>query len=153
MTNHLLRLYAAVVALLVFFLTWMVIAAHPWRAKPKAQRDPRLVALANREQHLEHDALVVRRVVKRRWTVYRRDLKKRLAEIAAVRRRHEQQVAAARAAAARAAAIAAARQADLASAPAAGAAPASSSRPVRVVVLPPKVQVVKLPPITITRSS
>ena len=32
MTNHVARLYAGALALLVFFLVWAVVAARPWAA-------------------------------------------------------------------------------------------------------------------------
>lgn len=68
MTNHVVRLYAAAGALATFFLAWAGIAARPWVEQP---RDPRLAALAQREQRLQLDAALVQRVVDRRWAVYR----------------------------------------------------------------------------------
>jgi hypothetical protein len=79
MTSHVGRLYALAAALLVFFLAWTVFAARPWVAKA----DPRLVALAAREQRIRHESLVVHRIVQKRWAVYRADMKKRRAQIAA----------------------------------------------------------------------
>lgn len=79
MTSHVGRLYALAVALLVFFLAWSVFAAHPW---PK-RTDPQAAALAAREQRIRHESLVVQRVVQKRWAVYRVELKKRKAQIAA----------------------------------------------------------------------
>jgi hypothetical protein len=109
MTSHTGRLYAFALALLIFFLAWATIAARPWvRARP----DPRLAALAARERRLQHDSVLVRRVVQHRWAVYRVALKKRQAQIEA----------------ARTAQLAAARSAQLAAAP---------SPSVRVVTLPP----------------
>ena len=36
MTNHVGRLYAAAIGVLVLFLSWAAVAAHPW-ATPKAE--------------------------------------------------------------------------------------------------------------------
>ena len=79
MTNHVGRLYALAVALLVFFVTWAAVAARPW-APSSHGTDPRLKALAAREQRLRHESLVVRRIVQHRWAVYRVQLKKRNAQ-------------------------------------------------------------------------
>jgi hypothetical protein len=79
MTSHVGRLYTLAVALLVFFLAWSVFAARPWVAKA----DPRVAALAAREQRIRHESLLVRRIVQKRWARYRVELKKRKALIAA----------------------------------------------------------------------
>jgi len=113
MTSHHGRLYTLALVLVVFFLAWAVVAAHPWAA---ASADPRLRALAVRQAQLQREAKVVRKVVAARWARYRVELKARRALIARVD---------ARAAAAAAAASAAAAQAVPAAAPA-----------VRVVNLP-----------------
>jgi hypothetical protein len=118
MTSHQSRLYALALALVVFFLAWAVIAAHPWAT---ASADPRLRTLALRQAQLQREAKLVRQVVAGRWARYRIQLKTRRAEIA-------------RANAAAAAAAAAAARAVTAAVPAA-AAPASA--PVQVVNLPP----------------
>jgi hypothetical protein len=125
MTNHTARLYALAAAVLVFFVAWATIAAHPWRARAAAAQDPRLKALLLREQRLRVEARAVQRVVARRWAVYRAQLARRRQEIASIQ-------------------AANAKAASLASVPAApsyagGAAPA--------------VRVVTLPPLTITRTS
>ena len=92
-TSH--RLYAAVAAAVVFLVSWAAIAAKPWAtAKP----DPRLAALATREQRLRADAAVVRQVVDRRLAAYRIALKARQAQIAAANARSRQLAAAAAAA-------------------------------------------------------
>ena len=96
MTSHQGRLYALAVALVVFFLAWAVVAAHPWAA---ASADPRLRTLAIRQAQLQHEAKLVRKVVAERWARYRVELKARRAEIARVN------AAAAAAAAARAQAV------------------------------------------------
>ena len=111
MTSHAGRLYATAGALLVFFVLWATIAAHPWAAA--STTDPRLAALAQREGHLRADAALVQRVVDRRFAEYRAALATRRSEIAAAR---------ARAAAAQAVPVSQA-----------------SSAPVRIVTLPPLV--------------
>ena len=89
MTSHAGRLYAVALALVVFFLTWAVVAAHPWATtKP----DPRIAALAAREQQVRRESVAVQRIVQRRWAVYRAQLKSRQAQIASV---HHAQTAAA----------------------------------------------------------
>jgi hypothetical protein len=90
MTSHVGRLYALAFALVLFFLTWAVVAARPW-ATPAA--DPRLKALAAREVRLRHEARVVNRVVARRWAVYRKELRARKLQIAAAKTRIAQQAA------------------------------------------------------------
>lgn len=84
MTNHVGRLYSLALALIVFFVLWAGIAARPW-ASPGA--DPRAAALTAREQQLRRDAVLVKRVVERRWAVYRVQLAQRNTAIAAARRR------------------------------------------------------------------
>jgi hypothetical protein len=90
MTSHTGRLYALAVTLVVFFLTWTVVATRPWGAS--ARPDPRLAALAIREQQLRRESIVVRRLVQHRWAVYRVQLKQRHAQISAA---HRAQLAAA----------------------------------------------------------
>ena len=65
MTSHVGRLYATVAAVLAFFVLWAAIAAHPWQAKA-TKTDPRLAALAQREQLLRREAVLVRQIVARR---------------------------------------------------------------------------------------
>jgi hypothetical protein len=79
MTSHQGRLYAIAVSLVVFFLVWAVIAAHPWAA---ASSDPRQRMIAIREAQLRREAKVVQKVVAARWAAYRVELKARRAEIA-----------------------------------------------------------------------
>ena len=133
MTNHAVRLYALAASLLVLFLAWAVIAAHPWSATAAPGPYPRLHALAVRERHLRHESQVVQRIVKRRWAHYRRELAHRKQQIAAARQQHQQALAAAQAAAAAPPPVAVSS----------GSASAAS----------PSVQVVTLPPVTITRTS
>ena len=103
MTSPVGRLYATALALVLFFLTWAVVAARPWTS---AAADPRLRALALREARLRAEAKHVNAIVARRFADYRRAL--------AARR-------------------------------------AAQARAVRAAA--PAVQVVNLPPLTITRTS
>jgi len=114
MTSHAGRLYALAAVLVVFFLAWATIAAHPWGATAAA--DPRLKALAVREAQLRQQGKLVQAVVAQRWAAYRARLQARRAEIAVAKARATQLAAAA-------------------SASSVPAAAASSS--VRVVNLPP----------------
>ena len=124
MTSHAGRLYAVAASVVAFFLAWAVVAAHPWSTL-KAARDPRLVALAQREQRLRADARIVQQVVNRRFSDYRR----RFAAYKAALAKQQAQLAAARSAAAAAPAY---------------SAPSSSGGDVRIV---------NLPPLVITRTS
>ena len=101
MTSHPGRLYGLALGLVVFFLAWAVVAAHPWAT---ASADPRLRTLAIRQAQLQHEAKLVRKVVAARWARYRVELKARRAQIARVHAAN----AAAAAAAAQAATVAAA---------------------------------------------
>jgi hypothetical protein len=123
-TSHVGRLYTLALALLVFFLTWSMIAARPWATSSTAttRPDPRIAALAARERRLRQETLVVQRVVQHRWAVYRVALRSREA------------------------AIASAKQAQLAAASAPAVSSSSSASA-------PAVQVVNLPPLTVTRTS
>jgi hypothetical protein len=129
MTSHVGRLYTLALALVVFFLTWATVAAHPWSAHATPRADPRAAALAARQLRLRHESLVVAGIVHRRWAIYRKQLRMRQQRIAAVNRSN----------------AAAARQAELAaSAAAAPAVPSAAA---------PSVRVVSLPPVTVTRTS
>jgi hypothetical protein len=134
MTSHTGRLYALALALVVLFATWTAIATRPWVTQAAAA-DPRWTALAAREQRLRHESIVVNRLVKRRWAVYRVDLRARNAQIAAARR----------------AQVAADRQAQVAAQHAQAAAAQAAAAPVAATA--PAVRVVTLPPLTITRTS
>jgi hypothetical protein len=124
MASHVGRLYALSLALVVFFLAWALIAARPWAAQSTSGADPRIAALAARERRIRHESLVVARIVRHRWAVYRTRLRRREQQIVAAKRAH----------------AAVTNQARLAAA----AAPAAAS---------PSVRVVTLPPLTITRTS
>lgn len=79
-TSH--RLYAIVIAVVIFFVSWAAVAAQPWAtAKP----DPRLAVLAQREQRLRADAKLVQQVVNNRMATYRQALRTRNAQIAAAK--------------------------------------------------------------------
>jgi hypothetical protein len=84
MTDHHARLYASAIAILVLFLTWAVVAARPWPAE-SATQDPRLAALERREAELRKQSVKVKRAVERRFAVYQVRLRKRQAQIAAIR--------------------------------------------------------------------
>ena len=81
-TSH--RIYAVAVALVVFFVSWAAVAARPW-ATPKP--DPRLAALAQREQRLRADATLVQQVVDQRMAAYRVALRARQSQIAQAKSR------------------------------------------------------------------
>ncbi|MGA9762118.1 MAG: hypothetical protein WBQ14_06830 [Gaiellaceae bacterium] len=83
MTNGLGRIYAIAAAIVVFFLSWAVIAAKPWVEAPAAKADPRLAALDVREHRLRQDAVQINAIVQKRWKVYRAQLVRRKHEIAA----------------------------------------------------------------------
>ncbi len=63
MTNHVLRLYTASAAIIVFFVAWAGIAARPWVTPAP---DPRVAALGQRQQRLQRDAKLVQLIVARR---------------------------------------------------------------------------------------
>ena len=128
MTSHHGRLYALAASNLLFFVAWAVVAAHPWATPKAAARDPRLVAIAQREQRLRKEAGLVQQVVARRYA----DYQARFAAYKAALARRQAQIAAARRAAAQQAQLAAVQQA-------AAPAVAPSGGGVRVVTLPPLV--------------
>ncbi len=132
MTSHHGRLYALAASVLVFFVAWAVVAAHPWASTSAAPRDPRLVALAQREHRPRREAGLVQQIVARRYADYRRRF---AAYKAALARRQAQVAAAQRAAAAQQAQLVAAQQSAPAAAPYGG----GSSSSVRYVSLPPLV--------------
>ena len=104
MTNHVVRLYTAAGTIVVFFLLWATVAAHPWAATEQATpQDPRLVALAQREKRLQKRAVYVKTIVARRWAIYDRRSARRQWQNAVALQRHMQQLEASQAAAVRAA--------------------------------------------------
>ena len=125
-TSH--RLYAIVIAVVVFFLSWAAVAAQPWAT---TSTDPRLAVLAQREQRLRADAKLVQQVVDARTATYRQALKARNAQIAAVK---------AQAAAAQARSLQVSQS-------------TAASSPASQYSAAPSVRVVNLPPLTVTRTS
>ena len=73
MTSHVARLYALILGVLVFFVAWAAVVAHPWAA-PTAAADPRLAALTARQQRVHAESLRAQKVVALRWSAYRRAL-------------------------------------------------------------------------------
>jgi hypothetical protein len=134
MTNHVGRLYALGVSLVAFFLAWALVAAHPW-STTKAARDPRLTALAQREQRLRHESKLVQQIVNRRFADYRTQFAAYKTALA----KRQAQIAAAKVAAARLAAVTAASAPTASYTPAASYTPSASAPAVRVVTLPPLV--------------
>ena len=63
MTNHVGRLYAAAIGVLVLFLSWAAVAAHPW-ATPKAS--PQLQLIALRQQALKRETALVNTILRQR---------------------------------------------------------------------------------------
>lgn len=107
MTNHVARLYTTAGAIVVFFLLWATIAAHPWATTEQVtQQDPRLAALALREKRLQKRAAEVKRVVDHRWAVYEKRSARRRWQNAVALQRHLQQLELSQAAAVRAAQVA-----------------------------------------------
>lgn len=138
MTSNLGRVYAIALAIVVFFLTWAVIAARPWVSAPEAKTDPRIAALNARERRLRKDAVEIRAIVQKRWAVYQAQLVRRK-QLIAVRKKAQQALLAQQALAARQAQV-------VQRAPSSQAAPAPSAPIVRVA--PPA-----SPPATQTKSS
>jgi hypothetical protein len=64
MTDHVVRLYVAAASILVLFLAWAVIAAHPWPAGRAA--DPRLAALAAHERAYRQEVALVKTLLARK---------------------------------------------------------------------------------------
>ena len=60
MTSHVGRLYAATIAILVFFVVWAAVAARPWKT---AAPDPRLQQLALRQQALKRETALVNQML------------------------------------------------------------------------------------------
>ncbi len=63
MANHVGRLYAAAIGVLVLFLSWAAVAAHPW-ATTKAS--PQLQLIALREQALKRETALVNTILRQR---------------------------------------------------------------------------------------
>lgn len=120
MTKHVVRLYSLVAGVVVFFVAWAAVAAHPWQTTAAA--DPRLAALTARQQALQKESTRVKQILDRRFAAYRAALSSRNAAIARLN------------------AGATARAAiPVGSTIQGAAAPASAAPAVRVVTLPPLV--------------
>jgi hypothetical protein len=89
MTNNFGRVYAITLTIVVFFLSWAIIAARPWVSAPEAKTDPRIAALNVRERRLHKDAVEIRTIVQKRWTVYHSQLVRRK-HLIAVRKKAQQ---------------------------------------------------------------
>jgi hypothetical protein len=63
MTDHVARLYALAVAILVFLVAWTAVAARPWGSASTATPDPRVQALIVKQQRVRAEALAVQRVL------------------------------------------------------------------------------------------
>ncbi len=123
MTSQIARLWTVVVGVVVFFLAWATIAAHPWQQAAAA--DPRLTAVVARQQYLQRQSAQVKQLVDQRWAAYRVALA-------------ERKLAITRANIAAAANAQAQVQAQAVSA-AIPAPAAAAAAPARVVTLPPLV--------------
>jgi hypothetical protein len=76
MTSHVARLYALVAGVFAFFVAWAAVVAHPWQTQTTAQ-DPRVAALAARQERVHVESLRAQRIVSGRWAAYRAALAKR----------------------------------------------------------------------------
>ena len=62
-SNHTTRLYTVAATVFVLFVSWAAIAAHPWKSAATVNaKDARLVALAQREQLLRRDMVLVQKL-------------------------------------------------------------------------------------------
>jgi hypothetical protein len=130
MNRKLIRLSAAAFALAIFVFSVSAIAARPWQGEKRAvKQDPRLSALAAREQELQQQAKVVRDTVKRRWHVYKQELKERKREIRLARQECKRKLKKAH------------------------AAKLAAARTAAATYGPPVVSIVTLPPVTNSKSS
>jgi hypothetical protein len=78
MTNHVARLYAIALALVVFFLSWAAVAAAPWNHEQTAATpNPQVAALDRRAKKLERERVRVQKMLDRRFAEYRARLKER----------------------------------------------------------------------------
>ena len=87
MRSHLGRVYVLAIAVLLFFVLWALISAHPWASK--AAVDPRLAELQAREQHVRQEVARAKRIVTARWTAYNRNAKRRQVQIALANERRQ----------------------------------------------------------------
>lgn len=91
MTSQIGRMYAIAGAIVVLFLGWAAVAAHPWDAAPV---DPRVAALNERRDAVRQDAAEAKKIVAARWDRYEHRLAKRqrLVKRAWQRRKHAEAV-------------------------------------------------------------
>ena len=82
MTNHVARLYALVAGVVAFFVAWAAVVTHPWSTTPAKTADPRLAALAARQQRIHLESIRVQKIVAARWAAYHRALAARNAAAA-----------------------------------------------------------------------
>ena len=80
-SSHIARLYVLVAGLLLFFVLWATVAAHPWGRT--AAQDPRIAALAARQQQIALESRRVKLVLDRRFAAYRAALRIRQSKNAA----------------------------------------------------------------------
>jgi hypothetical protein len=137
MTNHVVRLYALAISLIVFFAVWLAVSTHPWPQAGTASTpavDPLVAQLNARERHLRAETRRVNLIVKRRFSAYHTSLVRRNRANTAARAHHN-------------ALLAAAHRAAL-------AATRASTAPVYAnAVAAPAVRIVTLPPVATTRTS
>ena len=74
------RVYVAAIAVLVFFLLWATVSAHPWANAAKL--DPRVADLQARERNVRVEVSRAQAAVTRRWAVYNSNLTRRKVAIA-----------------------------------------------------------------------
>lgn len=74
------RVYVAAIAVLVFFLLWATVSAHPWANAAKL--DPRVADLQAREQNVRVEVSRAQAAVTRKWAVYNSNLTHRKVAIA-----------------------------------------------------------------------
>ncbi len=91
MPNHIGRIYVIAGALVVLFLGWAAVAAHPWDATPV---DPRVAALNDRRVQVNQQAAEAKRIVAARWKRYERRLavRRRAVNLAWKQRKREEAV-------------------------------------------------------------
>jgi hypothetical protein len=87
MKSQIGRVYILAIALLLFFVLWATVSAHPWSSK--AAVDPRVAKLQAREQQVKKEVQRARKVVTARWKNYNQDLQRRQAQIAVANRRRQ----------------------------------------------------------------
>ena len=87
------RLYVAALAVLIFFVMWAAISAHPWASA--ATVDPRVADLQAREHSVRVEVARAQAAVTQKWANYNAELKRR--KVAIVRANKKRAAAIARA--------------------------------------------------------